>query len=205
MEVEDQSILSAQDYAIMQAITILYGMYEAAGNTAMKEDMRERAVSIRQKDEYSGKYSNADDGGSYVDSYEYHSEKYQNTNHLTAVKVDTEYITQERIYIHGGNPQTFEQKSYEVGKTVYTLSGLLSVRSVPALVKELVIPDDPIDILDNANKIASISGGYNYVGKHVQEGDVCIRVGNCYQGSFYWFRGDKLWYREDYDWNWFMN
>jgi len=52
-------------------------MYEAAGNTAMKEDMRAKAVTIRQKDEYSGKYSNADDGGSYVDSYEYHSDKYQ--------------------------------------------------------------------------------------------------------------------------------
>lgn len=110
MEVEDKDILSAQDYAIMQAITVLYGMYETAGNTAMKEEMRSRAVSIRQKDEYSGKYSNSDDGGTYIDSYEYYSSKYQNkisnTSYLTDVKVDTEYVIQERVYIHGGSPQT---------------------------------------------------------------------------------------------------
>lgn len=210
MEIEDKYILNAKDYAIMQALTHLYGMYETQGNTTLKESIRAKAVSIRQQAKYSGKYSLSDEQGTYLDNYQYTSDYHYNAskyNHLSAINIDTEYITKGRIYIYGGNPQTIPQKVFETGKqaigNAITVFKVAKAKKARDRIKALI--PGPVDTIDNIEQIAQIDNNWNYVGKHIQEGDLKIRVGNCYQGTFYWLRGNELWYQEPYDWNWFMN
>ncbi len=191
MEYEDMNVLNAQDYSIMQALTVLYGIYEEAGNIAMKEDIRVRAVSIRQKDEYKGKYSNSGKGGTYIDNYEYHSDKYQVLNISSSfglrsnqsdydIKVHTNYLTKDNIYRYGASPQTLPQIIYHYGS--------------------LVIPDGGVGIslfgLDLG--MNELDKNYNPVGDKVQEGDVYIWVGNCAGGNHYFFRKDELYYQRSY-------
>ena len=146
MEIEEKKVLNKQDYAIMQSLTVLYGMYEESGNTLLKESIRVNAVSIRQKAEYRCKYSVTNECGTYLDNYEYKG-KYQNNagdyGYLTNIKIDTEYITKGGIWIHGGKAQTQAQKNFEGLKTIYTNLGVLKARSIPSFIRELVVPDDP--------------------------------------------------------------
>jgi len=203
MEIEDKKVLNKQDYAIMQSLTHLYGMYEAEGNTTLKESIRAKAVSIRQQAKYSGKCSISDKQGTYLDNYQYKSDYHYNASKY----IDAEYITKERIYVYGGSPQTIPQKVFETGKQAigYAITAVKVVQAKKAVdVIKAFIPG-PVDTLDNVGQITQIDNDCNYVGKRIQEGDVRIRVGNCYQGTTYWwFREKNLWHQEPYDNNWFM-